>query len=222
MTYIARIDIGHPIGQDALQTVPDMVLEAEAFRSLPDGQWRVLYWASGGDFEAYESALADDPTIATYTCLTRFPNRRLYRITLSAAGESHLLHRVALECDIVPKSITMTAERVEFLGRFPSHDSLISLRDACRDREREFELLSLYEARSIENDAPTNSRYGITESQREALLAGFENGYFDVPRETTMEEVADSLGISTSALSTRLRRGQQALLRSTLARDAGV
>lgn len=216
MTYVVHINIGQPIGQEALQAVPDMVLHVEDVRLLPEGECKFIYWASGDDFETYEDALINDPTIASYTCLTDLQDRRLYRITLSTEGRHHTLHQMALEQDIVARSITMTAERVEFLGRLPSRDSLASLRDACRERDRDFELLRLYEEKPSENDGGYNTRYGVTEAQREALLAALENEYFSVPRQATMEDIADSLGISTSALSTRLRRGQQTLLRNTL------
>ncbi|MHC3439784.1 helix-turn-helix domain-containing protein [Natrialbaceae archaeon A-gly3] len=220
MTYIARINIGSPVGQESLQAVPDMVLQVEDIRSLSDESWKFIYWASGDDFETYEDALADDPTIDSYKCLTELPERRLYRITLSDEGQRQTLQPVAVEEDIVGRSLTKTAERVEFLGRFPSRDALYTLRDACREQDRKFELLSLYEEKPTEYDGGQSSRYGVTDTQRDALLAALKQGYFNVPRQTTMENIADSLDISVSALSSRLRRGQQTLLRNTLVQES--
>lgn len=222
MSYIARINIGQPIGQEALQTVPGMSLEMEDIRLVSDDEWRLIYWASGDDFKVYESALPDDPTISSYTCLTQLPNRRLYRVSLSKEGYLHTLANIMAEQDIVARSIIMSVDRVEFYGRFPSRDALYSLRDACRDLDRDFELLSLFEETSSENAGEISNRYDVTDSQQEALLAALEQGYFSVPRQTTMEDIANSLEISTSALSTRLRRGQQALLRDTLAQETVI
>jgi len=194
----------------------------EDIRSLPDEPWRFIYWASGGDFEAYEDALSTDPSITAYTRLSELPDRRLYRVTLSDKGQRHTLHSVAVEEDIVAERITVTTESAELLARFPSREALFAFRDACREQNRKFELLRIYEENSTENAGAWSNRYGVTDGQREALISALEQGYFSVPRKTTMEDIADSLDISTSALSSRLRRGQQALLRHTLAQESAL
>lgn len=57
---------------------------------------------------------------------------------------------------------------------------------------------------------------GLTERQREALAAANEMGYFDVPREASLGEVAGTLDISASSLSERLRRAQSHLAEEVL------
>ena len=58
--------------------------------------------------------------------------------------------------------------------------------------------------------------YELTETQREALVLAYERGYFDTPRESSLEEIADELGITQQSLSSRLRRGHRRLIRGTL------
>lgn len=222
MACLARISVGRPIGQKALRTVPDMVLQIEDIRSLSNEPWRFIYWASDGDFEAYEDALSNDPSITAFKCLSELPDRRLYRVTLSDEGQHHTFQSVIVEEDIVAERITMTAEKVEVLTRFPSREALFAFRDACHEQNRYFELFSLYEESPTENDGVWSNQYGVTNRQREALLSALDQGYFSIPRKTTMEDIADSLEISTSALSSRLRRGQQVLLRNTLAQESSL
>jgi len=64
-------------------------------------------------------------------------------------------------------------------------------------------------------DAPDDD--GLTDRQREALVAAHELGYFDIPRTASLDEVAAELGIGASALSERLRRAQAALVETTVA-----
>jgi len=45
----------------------------------------------------------------------------------------------------------------------------------------------------------------ITEKQREAVAKAVSEGYYSTPRETSVDELADDFGISTSALSQRLK-----------------
>jgi len=222
MSYFAKINLGRPVAQAALNTVLDMVLQIEEVQSLPDEPWSIIAWASGDDFETFEMALAEDSSVASYTCLTELPNKRLYKLTLSEEGQRTTLQSVAVEENITRVSLTMTAEGVEFLGRFPTREALAALRDVAREKERDFTLLNLYEEKPSEHDGGRNNRYGVTAPQSEALLAALEQGYFNTPRQTTMETIADNLGISTSALSSRLRRGQQALLRNTLVQDPTI
>ncbi|MDG5775506.1 helix-turn-helix domain-containing protein [Haloarculaceae archaeon H-GB2-1] len=62
----------------------------------------------------------------------------------------------------------------------------------------------------------TGHEYTLTDPQRTALLLAFERGYFDTPRETTLEELAGELGITRQALASRLRRGHRRLIEATL------
>lgn len=60
------------------------------------------------------------------------------------------------------------------------------------------------------------SDLGLTDPQREALLAALDAGYYEVPREITLRELADRFDISDTALSQRLRRGLTTVLSATL------
>lgn len=108
-----------------------------------------------------------------------------------------------------------TADRWTFRLRFPSYEDLSSFYATCVDRDISIELVQLHEAVSSD----TTPRFGLTEAQRELVLAAYENGYFDVPRKTTLVELGDTLEVSDSAVSQRLRRGLASLIHSTLVVD---
>jgi len=44
----------------------------------------------------------------------------------------------------------------------------------------------------------------------------YERGYFNLPRDVTMEELGEELGISQQAVASRLRRGIRNILAGTL------
>ncbi|MCH7659254.1 MAG: helix-turn-helix domain-containing protein [Euryarchaeota archaeon] len=52
----------------------------------------------------------------------------------------------------------------------------------------------------------------LTERQRAALQAAYFGGYFDWPRGSTAEEIADAMGVSSPTLHSHLRKGQRELL----------
>jgi predicted DNA binding protein len=58
---------------------------------------------------------------------------------------------------------------------------------------------------------------GLTDRQQEALRTAYEMGYFGIPRDASLDDVAAELGVSASSLSERLRRAQTHLIETTVA-----
>jgi len=56
----------------------------------------------------------------------------------------------------------------------------------------------------------------LTDRQSEVIRAAYLAGYYDWPRETTAEELADSLGIASPTLHQHLRRAERNLLRGVM------
>ena len=69
--------------------------------------------------------------------------------------------------------------------------------------------VTLDRVRSLSDDESES----FSGEQREAVLTAYDRGYFEVPRRTTVEELATDVGISDTAFSQRLRRGLSALVR---------
>ena len=67
------------------------------------------------------------------------------------------------------------------------------------------------------DDSPGGSYgFGLTDAQYEALLTATEAGYFSVPRDTKLEEIADELDISQQAASEHIRKGTEKVIRTAL------
>lgn len=52
----------------------------------------------------------------------------------------------------------------------------------------------------------------LSARQRETLFAAYDDGYYEIPRETTTEELADRLGIQRRTAEDHLRRAEKKLL----------
>jgi predicted DNA binding protein len=61
--------------------------------------------------------------------------------------------------------------------------------------------------------------FGLTATQREAVLLALDAGYFEEPREASLSDVASELDISQPAAGGLLRRGLKRLVLSTLAEE---
>lgn len=215
MSLVAEVEIDTPILRRALEAVPDMTLEFEDFQTVPEGELKYVVWASGDDFGAFEAGLAADPTVGRFRLLAEVLDRRLYRITLSEAGRSASTYFAAIRHDAVVLDLIAAGGTMTIQARIPDRSVLLDYRDTCRDLGIPFRLKRLYE--EDPGAGGGSEQYGVTSAQREALLAALERGYFSLPRETTLEEIAADLGITEQALSARLRRGQANLVENTLA-----
>jgi predicted DNA binding protein len=76
------------------------------------------------------------------------------------------------------------------------------------ERDRAYKLLSLLH--TDRNDDV------LTERQRECLHAALRRGYFEVPRECTLAELAETLDVDKSTASETIRRGQARVLEQFL------
>lgn len=199
---------------DALAEVPDVHVE---IKRVVAGTERVTpyFWASDADFDAFEAALRDDETIREISMLEgRADDERLYRVTWQAGVES-LVTAISDAGATILEAVTEDGRRWELKILFPGREALSVFHDDCVSRDFSFRLERVYQPDNPQEEA----EYGVTADQQEALRAGHDAGYFDVPRDTTLTELADRLDISRNALSARLRRGQRNLLSNTLVHE---
>lgn len=105
-----------------------------------------------------------------------------------------------------------------------ARDGRWSLQLLFHDREAVSECHSLFEqyefraevTRVTGMDDLASVQTPLTETQYETICKAHELGYFSVPREVTLKELAAELGVSHQALSERLRRSHAALVSAEL------
>ncbi|SIS06552.1 helix-turn-helix domain-containing protein [Natronorubrum thiooxidans] len=56
----------------------------------------------------------------------------------------------------------------------------------------------------------------LTETERETFEVASRNGYYETPRETTLDELSDHFDVSKTAVSMNLRRGERKVLKAAL------
>ncbi len=207
MTSIADIEIpaeGTGAGE-LFEAVPSLTCEMErVIASSGHG-----LWLSGPSQDAVEEALDDATAIGGHALINSDEDRWLYDIEF--------------EPDTADVFDLVIEERGTVLSASASNGTwLLSIR--FTDRES---VSSLYDRLDEEDVAPTivrlfdlaeesHSQCGLTARQYETLVAAIDHGYFEIPREVSMQELSEELGISHQALSERLRRAYRALVTSEL------
>jgi predicted DNA binding protein len=104
-----------------------------------------------------------------------------------------------------------TKDEWRFEVRGENQEAIAEFRDYCHENDINIEITTLHAMLPIQGEG-----YELTEAQREALVLAYERGYFDTPREVSLEEIADELDITQQSLSSRLRRGHRRLVKATL------
>jgi predicted DNA binding protein len=204
---VAEIEVDSPLLREALARAPAMALSHEE-QYLASESINYLFWARSGDFVAFEEGLAADRTVTNVTRLAETSDGRLYRVTFTEYGERFATFPVWSELDVSVVDSTGTHEGWEIRLRLPDREGLRRFRDACEERGVGFQLGAIYDETG--QTVPAEAR--LTDAQREALTTSCARGYYDIPRRTTMAEVASELELSSQALSERLRRGTKSLV----------
>jgi len=217
MSLIAEFSIVSPLIREA-RVAPEMVLHTEDIHMTQTGEGKHVFWASGDDFDTFESALQADPTTKEYACLTELGDRRLYRVTYTEDAVEELLYPKAAMHDIVYLDLTISPEESHIRARIPTLEALKTYRETCKEEGIPFHLHRLYQE---EPDDPAE-RFELTPAQYEVLVRAHERGYFNNPRCVTLEELAEEVEVTSSALGRRLRRALDTLIEQTVRSDADV
>jgi predicted DNA binding protein len=96
---------------------------------------------------------------------------------------------------------------------FKDYPAFKTFQTSCEEHGVSVEIVS------ITQDSSTSQKsvpFGLTERQYEALTLAQSRGYYDRPRQTTAEELADELGITQPSLSDLLGRAESQLISATL------
>jgi predicted DNA binding protein len=200
--------------------VADHALEAELERIVPTGDRVIPYvWVTG------ESNALDSLTESLETSGKTNSVAVLDELRIDGSEERQHLYRIEWETDdldvikgivdadgaVLEGKSTNDYWRLRF--RFPDHQNVAEFYQFLADNDiTDFRIDSIYQLkqRSDRVSKPW------TPEQREALAAAAKRGYFDVPRDASLEEVGAVLGITQQAASERVRRGVRNVVHDAL------
>jgi hypothetical protein len=203
-------------------TVPAATLALE-FHPSEDWYTAFVVRVVDGDAEAVERAFESGEFVAAYTPVERDDGTPCYRVEPSRSMAAQLGPHV----DDVSELQALAAADAEIRtiratptgwvqGGWFADRAVLERFQSFWQRNAEFRLRRL-----IPDGGSGDPAAGLTDRQREALVRAHELGYFDIPRSASLDDVADDLDITASALSERLRRAQSALVETTVAPDIG-
>lgn len=190
---------------DAMDIDETVRIDVPCIEGMEGGIVKILCIASGPGVSEFEAKLQRDRTVSEYLTLNHFDSRAVYEIVYTGATlDNEIFHR-GTELGAVflsthrTNDIPVPGGYLKML--FNDKETLRSFCDFCTDLDFDIEPHSIYQR------SPEEIGLGLTPPQRDVLRAAHRLGYFEVPRNVTMAEIAQEVGVSQQAVSERMRRG---------------
>ncbi|WP_227375723.1 helix-turn-helix domain-containing protein [Haladaptatus halobius] len=193
----------------ALADAPDMIVRADRLASHSTEDVLPFLWASKGDFETFREALRNDSTVESATVAAERNESVLYKLKWNQSFIDLIDEMINQHAAIVEADARNGNWRLKL--RFTKEGQVTLFQKHFADKGITFEVNRLYRP-----DAPRQREYDLTPEQRDTLVTALDEGYFEVPRDISIEELADEFGLSANAISQRIRRGSANLIRNTL------
>ncbi len=191
----------------------DGTVTLEGYLSTRNGSWLTYFSVPEGDAERFAELAREESAVESVRLVGDGPEQ-VVAMTIS----SSLLDEIAALGGRVT-SATIDGGRGTVVVEVPQSTDIGEFVEQIRSIYPGAELTAKRdEARPVEqlawlsDDGPPD----LTERQREALEAAYLSGYFDWPRESNAEEVAEMLGVSRPTLQAHLRKAERKLLSTFL------
>lgn len=197
-----------------LSAVENLRCEVERVVACNQDTVMPFVWLEGPSaaLAGIESTLAADETVEEATCIASLEGERLYQMTWSTRTD--LLLDLLLEADGTILSARATGKGWSLRLLFPTREASARAHDRCRENNVQCEIHTVYNI-----SEGRQSRFRLTDEQRDALIKAFQSGYYEIPRERDLEELAAEFGISHQALSERLRRAHGSLVENAVMKN---
>ena len=194
---------------ETLPAFPEVAVEVDRIAAHTPGTTMPCLWTADRETAAFSEDVVDDPTVERVQATADFDRERLYHIQWS--DDIDRLIQEMIDHEGVVLEASGRGERWLLRVRFMTRQQFDAFQSYFDEHGPAFRLEQLFE--------PTHPRHthgDVTPEQHEALTVATEAGYFKVPREASIEDVAEELNISSQAVSARLRRGTENLVRDML------
>jgi predicted DNA binding protein len=211
-TLEVQLQFEHP-GRvlDNIARTGDCTVTYQSHATETTGQSRLFFTADDAETETLDAVLDDLHAVESYSLVNEDSSSQLFVATVTGS----LLVEHLVRHGGKPRSVVATPEATVATVDLPLE---VDVREYVEMLTEQFGPVELDSRRTVERElqTPTGHRstlFGtLTERQLEVLRTAYFGGFFEWPRESTGEEIAELLDVSQPTVNRHLRLGQQALL----------
>lgn len=169
-----------------------------------------LFWLHDSDPADFATEVEQHEAVENLTVFEQTYDRTLYALQWNASSDRLLSAIIDLDGFLL--SAAGRGRSWTFQVRFSDHGTLSEFSERCESKNITFDVLGLYNRTRPE----AGPWYGLSEPQYETLNLAIDEGYYDIPRRISTQDLADKLGVSDQAVTERLRRAIRTLVDNTL------
>lgn len=202
-----------PSDQFPLGTVFDQLpnVRVELERLVPSQDVVIPYfWVRGTEVADIEGAFTERLGVKSIRLVDSVDDEYLLRVEWALDYDDVLT--VLAETGVALIEAIGTNKQWIFEVRGDDRRDIVDFQRRCRELDIPITMTALHALTPVE----MGTEAGLTETQLEALVLAYQRGYYESPREVTLEALGEELGISQQAVGSRLRGGIKHILGSTL------
>lgn len=197
-----------PLGH-IFESFPGITIEIE--QVIPTNHAILPYfWVREEPVENVQKALEAQGALKSYTLVDDLGDQGLFRAEWDADVEGILTGIIDAQLTVL--SATGTEDKWKFELRAKDTNQIAEFQQYCADHDIDITFGHIHSV----GERTDEGAHGITPEQREAVLLAYRSGYYEIPPETNLGELAEELGIADQSFSDRLRRGIHNLIEGTL------
>jgi len=199
--------------REAAGRLPDEAVSIQRLHDV-DGASRAVVWVDATGRDSIDTAFDADGSVDSMSHVGPEADGHWYIVDTTDAPLG-AMSRGLLTADGMLVRADLLEDVWVVQARFPDRSSLLTFREDLVADGFDVEV-----QRMREDEDEASTQFGVTDPQREVLLLALDRGYYTVPRNASLSDLAGELDISSQAASERLRRGTQTLVANTLAAPA--
>jgi len=196
----------------------DCAFDLDGLVPVEDGDLLCFVTTSGASVEDILAHAGEDDRVRDVRLIRDHGDRAHLECVVSADTPTG----VVVDRGGAVESLAVADGDADLTAVFPKAVDVRGVVEAVTDRFSGVELHSKRETerRPQTTDLRQTLQEDLTEKQRATLRAAYFGGYFEWPRGSTAEELADAMDVSAPTLHNHLRKAQQKLLTAAFADDA--
>lgn len=215
MSLISEVSLSAPLVlfEDTFEREPDGVwtLEEQQYATddAGDTHYVFFWWTTGAGHGDLAAALDDDSTVTHRRTVTSVDGHVLRRVeTRSFPPEQPLVFPTLVEHDATTVATRRDAHGLHLRTRFPNRDAFDAFVAAAADIADGVDVTQLHSETGTTGPASGQ----LTDRQRAALEVAHERGYFETPKQVTLDALAAEFDVTPQTLSRHLRVAVQKIV----------
>jgi predicted DNA binding protein len=188
--------------QTTLRRVDEINITVHELATGGDTSFRLFLVVTGDCLGEFERCLETDDTVVGYDRLNDNAGERMYQVNAVPGTVDQQMYEAAIDIGGVYHSSTNVDGAWYTKMNFPDRESFRVFQAATNECGGNIQPTIIRDEKFF----LPNRVFGLTEKQREVISEAVKGGYFEVPRGSSLSEIADRVDISDQAASERIRR----------------